>query len=40
MDKISLSGLNRKLRCVIHKDMKTFQELKNYYYKKDENSNS
>lgn len=31
LDILSLSELNRKLKCVIHKDMKTFQELKDYY---------
>lgn len=32
LDKLSISELKRKLRCVIHKDMKSFQELKDYYH--------
>lgn len=31
LSKLTLSDMKGKLRCVIHKDMKSFQELKNYY---------
>ena len=33
INSLSISDLYKHKRCVIHKDMKTFQELKDYYEK-------
>ena len=32
LNKLSLSEMKTKLKCIVRKDMKSFQELKNYYY--------
>ena len=34
LDKLSISEMKRNLRCVVTKDMKSFQELKDYYKNK------
>lgn len=31
LNSLSISDINKKLKCVVSKDMKSFQELKDYY---------